>query len=222
VDEILARELVAAANQMHKSLTLYEADRDLGNQEAESLVQCAVIGCSVLGNGVYVQALVDDARALRGTAANYRRNMHLITGVDHFEYFLQIERSLLELAGADQGLIEIIFEKCRDARREARRGEINVAAFRDALEELRITACGTLIELRNATTNQRAPQQFARRLGTVLTGCCGCVVVGLDASILAPTVGLSAAGSAVSITVGGAIVAQAITDLAATWHHRRH
>jgi len=197
-------------------------DQSLGNRESRGLLaQCATTGCSLLSNDANVQALVEDARTLRDIPRHYRRDRHVITGRAHFEYFLGVELRLLEQAGTDPGLTELIIGRCREAREAARHGRFDANAFSGALGELRLAVCGVLAELRKATFDQRPPDQLSRRLVAVLKGFCGCVVVGLDGSTLAPTVGLSAAGAAVSITVGGAIVAQAIADFSGTGRHRR-
>jgi hypothetical protein len=214
VDEVLAREFVQATNQMYESLTIYRVDQNLGNQESKRLlVQCATTGCSLLSNDTYVQALMDDARENHNLRRYYRRDKRVITGRAHFEHFLGIERSLLEQAGTNSRLTEEIIGRCREARTATRRGKFDANRFSNALEELRLAVCGVLAELRETTHDQPPPDQLPLRLVAVLKGVCGCVIVGLDASSLAPAVHLSDAGSAVSIAVGGAIVGQAITDL---------
>jgi hypothetical protein len=266
MDETLARQFVAATNQMYDSLTLYETDRNLERQESNGLLmQSATIGCSLLGNAVYVQALVDDMMTLNERTAENRTNMQAITAVDHFDFFLAAEGRLLEAAGTDSLLITAILDQCREAQQAARRGEFNPFGFR-ALEDLRHAACGVLAELRDAAYRQPPPPPPGwhleppegwdlvpppppgppppppgwhlepperwhleppegwdlapptpryRRLKACLKGVCGCVVVGLDASALAGTLGLTAAGSAVSIAVGAAIVDHALGDLRA-------
>lgn len=225
MDEMLARGFVIATNEMSESLTLYQVDQSLGNRESRrELVRCAATGCALLSNDAYVEALVGDARALQEQRWRYRKDMRVITGRVHFEYFLRLEKSLLEEAGTDPELTEAIIDRCREARKSTRHGKLGAIAFSRALEELRLAVCDVLAELRKDTFDQqpsedqlsRPEDQLSRRLAAVLKGVCGCVVVGLDASSLAPTVGLSAPGSAVSIAIGGAIVGQAITDLSGT------
>lgn len=219
MDETLARQFVAAANQMYDSLTLYETDQSLGRQESNgSLVQCATTGCSLLSNAAYMQALMDDAWMLKDRVAEHREDMQVITTVDHFEFFLGAEGRLLAAAGADTSLTTVILQQCREEREAARRGEFNVFAhlrFRVALEELRNAVCSVLSELRYATFDPQPPRRRYRRLVACFKGVCGCVVVGLDASALAGTIGLSTAGSAVSIAVGAAVVDHALSDLRA-------
>jgi hypothetical protein len=143
----------------------------------------------------------------------HRRDKQIITGRVHFEHFLGIERRLLEEAGTDPALADAIIGRCLQAREATRHGKFDANAFSGALEELRLRVCGVLGELRETAFDQPSQRQMPRRLASVLNGVFGCVVVGLDASTLAATVGLSTAGSAVSIAVGGAIVSQAIADL---------
>ncbi len=214
MDEVLARGFIIAANQMNRSLTIYQEDRDRGDRESRgSLLECATIGCSLLSNDMYVQALVEDARTFKERRRFRSRDMRVITGSAHFERFLEIEGRLLEVAGTDEGLTEAIIGQCREARKATRRGKFDAYAFNGALLQLRHAVCGVFTELRAETFVQPPPYQPSHRLASVLKGVCGCVLVGLDASTLAPAVGLTAAGSAVSIAVGGAIVGQAYTEL---------
>jgi hypothetical protein len=216
VDEILAQEFVAAANQMHTSLTLYQTDLSLGRRGSRGLlVQCATTGCSLLRSSTYVQAMVNDARMLEERTSIHRADMQSIMGADHFEFFLEIETKLLRQAGTNPLLIALILSRCRETREAARRSEFDAEMFRGALGQLRDEVCGALTDLRRATSYLRPLRPLYRRLLACLIGVSGCVVVGLNASMLATTTGLSVAGSAVSIAVGGAILSQAITDSSA-------
>jgi hypothetical protein len=223
MDEMLARELVAATRQMDESLTLYRVDRSIGSRDSESrLVQSATTGCSLLSNDVYVRALEDDALTFRDRRRRHRKDMQSIMGSSsHFDKFLELEKSLLVEAGTDPRLADVIIARCRDSREAAKNGRFDAGAFRDALGELRLAVCGVLADLRKAALDQQRQDQTFRRLAAVRGGVFGCVVVGLDASSLVTTVGLSAAGAAVSIAVGGAIVSQALTDLTAIRRERR-
>jgi hypothetical protein len=217
VEEVLARELVAATSQMNASLILYNTSTAFGSREpADLLVQSAATGCYFLSNDMYVRALVDDARMLQRRATRTRRNrrnLYAITGIDHFENFLRIEERLFESAGADAPLTEEIIRRCREAREAARRGEFDAQEFEAALEDARSAICSTLAELQRAAADERRRRRLARRISSGFTILCGCVVVGLDASVLTLTAGLSAAGAAASGAVGSAIVGQGISEL---------
>jgi len=215
MDEALARELIAGTSQMRASLMLYDTSKQFGLREpSDLLIEIATTGCSFLSNDIYVQALVDDARTLQKRARNRRnrRAFYEITGADHFESFLQVEKRLLESAGTDGPLTEEIIRRCREAREAARRGEFDAREFGAALEETRSAICNTLAELQRAAEDERRRRRLARRISSSFTILCGCVVVGLDASILTTTAGLTAAGAAVSGAVGGAIVGQGVSE----------
>lgn len=216
MDAMLARQFVADANRMHESLTLYEADQNLGHRPSHHrLVQCATTGCSLLSNEVYMQALVDDARALRKASVHHHSHSREMMRSDHFELFLRAERRLLWQAGADPRLAEAIVGRCRETREVARQGELDAIKFHDALETLRSEVCNQLVELRKITFSKLRRKRSSLRLAAILKGVHGCLVVGLDASPMAAVV-LSPAGQAVSIAVGSAIVGLAINDLLAT------
>jgi hypothetical protein len=162
-----------------------------------------------------MKALLDDAWTLNERSAENRKNLQIITAVDHFDFFLGAEGRLLKAAGTDPSLTTAILQQCREARAAARQGEFNAFRFRNALEELRETVCAEYLELRGATSDPGPSGRRYRRLAACFKGVCGCVVVGLDASALAATIGLTAAGSAVSIAVGAAVVDHALGDLKA-------
>ena len=243
MDETLTRKFVTLTNQMYASLTLYETDRNLGRQESnDSLMQCARIGCFLLGNAVFVQALVDDMMTLNErAAAEVRGGIQAITAAEHFDFFLAGEGRLLEAAGTDSLLITAILDQCRGVQQAARQGSFSPLGF-PALEDLRHAACRVLAELGDAahgygppgwpppgwappstldlpplppTPPPGSPPIRSRypRLKACFKGVCGCVVVGLDASALAGTLGITTAGSAVSIALGAAIVDNALSDL---------
>jgi hypothetical protein len=202
-------------------------------------MQCARIGCFLLGNAVLVQAFVDDMMTLNErAAAEVRGDIQAITAAEHFDFFLAGEGRMLEAAGTDSLLITAILDQCRGVQQAARQGSFNPLGFR-ALEDLRHAACGVLADLRDAAHgygppgwpppglappgglslpplpppgSSPIPSRYPR-LKACFKGVCGCVVVGLDASALAGTLGLTAAGSAVSIAVGAAIVDNALSDL---------
>jgi hypothetical protein len=136
--------------------------------------------------------------------------------VGHFEFFLEGERRLLMAAGVDPSLVAVMIQRCQDGREMASRRELDIDQFRYALEELRDAVCETLAELRRSTFQQPSPNRLRRRLIASFEGVCGGVLVGLDATALAVSVGLSTAGSAVSGALGAAIVGDAIAALRAT------
>jgi hypothetical protein len=215
MDDMLARELIAETNRMHTALTLYETDRNLGRDSDDQLVQCAAAGCSLLRNNSYMQAMVIDAGTLTQRAREQRSTVEGIIETDHFDFFLEGEKRLLTAAGADSSLVEVIIQQCRDAREKAGRDEVNTNQFRDALEELRDAVCTALAELRGSSFSQSPRRTLQRRLTACFEGVCGGVIVGLDATALAVSIGLSAAGSAVSGALGAAIVGDAIANLRA-------
>jgi hypothetical protein len=222
MDEMLAREFVAATRQMDESLMLHHVDLAIGSKSSgDRLIQSATTGCSLLSNEVYVQALVDDARMFANRQRHHRRDMRAIMGDRaHFENFLGLEKRLLIEAGFTHDEADVIVRRCWDARDVARHAKFDAGEFGTALMGLRLAVCRALTEMRKTSLDRQRQQEQSRRLAAVRKGIFGCVLVGLDASSLPATVGLSAAGSAVSIALGGAIVGQAVNDLSTTGGHR--
>jgi hypothetical protein len=160
--------------------------------------------------------MVFDAQTLAQSAYEERSAVREIMNIDHFEFFLEAERRLLMEAGVDPSLAAAIIQRCQDGREGASRSEFNTIQFSSALEELRDAVCGILAELRGSIFQQSSPNRLRRRLRASFEGVCGGVIVGLDATALAVSIGLSTAGSAVSGALGAAIVADAIAALRAT------
>lgn len=209
--EILAQEPVKAINQMYDLLTRYQTGVWHEESPRDLLVQCAETGYSLLREETYVKALAEDARTLQKRAEDHRADIQVIMNGDHFEApFLRDETLLLEQAGTNPLLIEVILQYCREAREEARRAEFDANKFHTELGELRE-------EMRQLRTefSKRGGRRLFQRLMDCFYGVCGCALVGLDASAFAASLGLAAASSAVSGAVGSAIVGLAITKLSA-------
>ena len=135
MDEMLAHRLVEEANQMYRLLTRYQYDRRSGREDYDDpLVECATIGCSLLGNEVYMSALVSDELRFQEMAeANGEDVRNILMGVDYFGLFLRAETSLLRQAGIDQPLIKIIARYCDEAREGVIRGELGAGESHVAL-----------------------------------------------------------------------------------------
>ncbi len=153
MDQTLADGLVAQANRMYELLTRYQYDRN-----SEHLVECAGIGCSLLQNKIYTQALVSDVRRFQETAVLNSAEVHTAMG-DHFGLFLRAETTLLREAHMDSRLIKVIEQYCEEAQEGVRPGELNADKFRVALEDLRDRVCDVLGDQPDA---KQLPQDWRR------------------------------------------------------------
>ena len=161
MDEMLAREFVASANEMNRLLTRYETDLNLGHRDSrDSLVQCATIGCSLLRNAVDMQALVDDARRFEEEISRRLADVEYIMTRQHFEFFLGIEENLLLQAGASPSLIADVLQKCRKTRKAVKPGEFDAGNFRLALGDLRDEVCKVLTELRRTAFDHALREDY--------------------------------------------------------------
>lgn len=214
MDEHLAREFVTQASRIYTLLDRYQANERASKEQARAfLLEAAGTGCSLLDNAVFMDSLVADAQRLADQVQEHHMALRDITQADHFEYFLQREAALLQAAGADGDFTSSVIKRCREARKSASRGTLDVKDFREALRDARTFVCDLFSDLEAETVNQQGRSRWGRRLWGVVWIVCGGVIVALNASTLAPSIGLSAAGVAASGVVGEAVMNQGVSDL---------
>lgn len=197
----LVREFVARTTEMHQYMKAHELLGDRGRDALQLQSECARVGCSLLSSEAMRQALLEDAEQLARLAREHQEEVQQVAG--HIEYFLEAEGNLLRAAGADDALVARIIGELREASDAARRGQFDLTAFSEALDAARTTTCEIWAELRAGAKDETRIRN--RRLRACLQIVCGAAVVGLDASVLTATVGLSAAGMAVSGLLGATV-----------------
>jgi hypothetical protein len=239
VDEVLTREFVIATNQMYRSLTIYDEDRSRRRLLECARIGCWIFTNDMYLQALVEDArtfqerrrfhrrdmrritasthfehfleierrLLEEAGTDRGlTEAIIAQCQEARKATKHGKFdAYAFNRALLQLRLAVCGVFAELQEATFEQRPSYQLSDDDIAQT-EVYEEERA-------EVEREREEGELRPVDAHRLASVLKGVCGCVLVGLDASSLAPTVGLSASGSAVSIAVGGAIVGQAITEL---------
>jgi hypothetical protein len=113
-------------------------------------------------------------------------------------------------AGIDDCTWSQLRQAAEEVRRHIAHAGINGGRLTNAITRLREIACDMARELlktiEKSATHQRA-LSVARR---VALGVGGAAMIGVDASSLAATIGLSAPGAAVSAAVGGGLLMRGV------------
>jgi len=200
-------ELVQAANGMFE--LLIEPPSTL------ELHRAATIGCETLRNLVKEQWLFEQIDFLGELQANNQAAFRDIAGakyqtLDHFRYFLDLDKKLMLLAGLQPDLVSVLARQAENLIEEIRQGSKDAYELRNSLLVLRQKTCDLADEL---CRNQRAETHHHKKrafLVGVVFAVGGAAVISINA---APTtiggIGLSAAGMAVSGAVGGVLIDKA-------------
>ena len=175
------------------------------------LREAFTIGCKALkrleGDDEFIEAI---SLLRKRRVAHIQDFKSIVTDVNHFtQGFLEIERKVMLAAGLSENSWSYVSRFAREVRVHINEDRVNVDALRKAIAGLRSVACDIADQLH--TTVQKAEEHKRARntLGRVALGIGGAAVIGVNASVLAATVGLSTAGSAVSAAVGGGLITRA-------------
>jgi hypothetical protein len=192
--------------------------REAQNADAarQMLHRAAQEACNYLRDDRAIEGLVSDVQQMAVAAHGPGADPTTLTNPDHFEHFLEAETRLLASAGLDPLAVRQLISKCRAIRFAVIDQEATDEDFRAALIEARNASCDSVTVLAPSATESGLLRRVRRRLVPVSTILGGAVLVGVDASLLATTLGLSTWGTAVSAMVGGGLAQQAWSELRAT------
>jgi hypothetical protein len=181
-----------------------------GRLPTQNLASAATLGCHALAQ------LSDDVNFFRGYS-RHARNRHdtsqeydVITGVDHFEYFLDFELMLLTRAevGMDQRLAKDLIGLVKKLRPEIRRGSASTDELKYFVSDLRSFTC----ESQSALARTGNVDGWRRRFLHAMVALAGAGMVALNTTAFAASLGLTAPGSAVSVSAGSAVMSPLVTD----------
>lgn len=205
--------LVAAANQIF--ILLNRSPIPTQNELSEA----ANLGCNALQRLSNDEIFFRDVATLGSRLASNLRAFRRITGVDnnslsHFLTFWEGEKSLLIRAGFSEEVIELISTAIEETINGVRRGRLSVDELRILINRVRDLACRQAQRLHEQTQESEEVREESRRqLQRILYALIGAAVVALDASTLAPSVGLTTAGTAVSGAFGAALMGVAVPPI---------
>jgi hypothetical protein len=198
--EVYWRRLSTATQDMEQQMPLVRAHR----QEPERLGKVAHIGCFALEGLTQNTQLRDDLERIILYRREHLEDMQLILeDVENFERFLKIEKDLLRLGDVDPGVITFLIYQFEELRNEVRSTEFSVDTVLGALDQLRVETC----RLADEKMNQAKWEGFQQRL---IQGIGGTVLVGLNVSTVAASLGLSTPAMALSGAFGGVFIGKAV------------
>lgn len=220
--------LIDTIKQMDSFLLTAEVDP---NKSPECLSGAAGAGCRTLKrlcDDKDLDATLDqfaDVRIIttfiqrssaRSRRSERRRTLEfksIIEDPTNFERFLELEREVLRKGGVPHDTIERILESCLEAIEEVRERAKPPSEIIDTVRTLRDRACQLSQDLTDKAVRESRWSDIRTRLKKVTLGAGGLALVGLNASALAASVGITAVGSVVSAAFGGAVLAGATADL---------
>ena len=209
--------VVESANQMNQLLIKVELDPE---QQGEEIVEAAAIGCRTL------KQIVDDSgfrRTVERMAAlrldkfgsTTQEFKDILDDFDKFERFLCLEHEVIVKGGIAADLADKVVDQCRAALNLVTKRVQTPDEVLEAVRTLRDQACDRSRILVAQSANCRKASEMEGQLWKITIGLGGAALIGLNAAIAAttaiPSVGLTAAGAAVSAAFGGAIIRNATT-----------
>ena len=205
--------LIAAGNEMFLLLSQQPG--------VEQLTRIASIACNALRRLAEDQEFYNDFRELvQRRDADRSAFASIIGDLKHFVYgFQELERRLLIDGGVNAQLAEVLAEMAQALIQAIKYWQPNAAdawqgspeTLRQDVERIRDAVCDLENSLRQGAQEREQLLKQSRYLRRVTFAIGGALMVGLNASALAISLGLSAPGSAVSGAVGGALIGAAVT-----------
>ena len=200
--------LVTAANEMFRLIVLN------GEPSPEDILKAAHIGCETLNILLNDEDFFREAEELgrRKVGRQEREEFDYLTGdLAYFiNHFLKIERDILLAGGIDEELVNQLLENAKDSLQAIRNWDGDAEMLRWLITRLREEICHAEEALDEEQSRNEWRDRWRRRLKRATLAIGGAAIVGLDASALAATYGLSAPGTAVSAALGGALIGVAV------------
>jgi hypothetical protein len=197
--------LVKAANDMFEILSRQT------EPTSKDLSQFFAIGCSTLKR---LEQDEEFKEVVDHFGSEWKQNQDvvaIIADVRHFtEGFLQIERKVMLAAGLDDCTWSELHCAAEAVRKYVVQTGVNGTRLMTAVMYVREMACDIAADLSNKGVGDVTRRRALNAVGRVAMGVGGAAMIGVNASSLALTIGLSAAGSAVSAAIGGGFITAAM------------
>jgi hypothetical protein len=205
--EEYTKEVISATNQIHSILLQsYEPDE-------EALQKVFAIGCHTLEHVTTQMQVLNDLKRMAFTQERYWREYKEICGnVDHFnDEFCQIERRVLIKAGVSSEAVDLLLAQAKALRKIIKDLKINPEVIFGEIEKLRDVTCEIAKSLHYLPLDHREKQKFKNKVKKLGAGIGGIAIVGVNASALALSWGMSGPGTSVSTGFGGGLIGSALT-----------
>jgi hypothetical protein len=170
------------------------------------------IACHTLTRASAQADVLDDLRRLAITQKQFWAEYQEIVGnVDHFvRGFCVIEERAMIAAGLSENAAESLVQQAITLRDSIKSLTINPHQVRDDIKKLSDTSCDVARKIHEHPIQQDERRKMKKQLKRFFAGIGGIAIVGINASALAATIGLSAAGTAVSAGVGSGLIGAAL------------
>lgn len=176
----------------------------------DDLAQAANIGCQTLARLAEDDAFFQAYAALFNERYADQVAFHEITGsIDHFRFFLENEEKLAQEAGMDPALASELTALARELRVTIRESEVQPETLLRTVVQLRDYTCNLASSFWHGEQQEQMRGTF--RKITLAVG--GAALIAIDAGSLGASLGLTAAGSAVSGAIGSTLIAPALEGL---------
>lgn len=153
-------------------------------------------------------------KAVEQAGSEWRLNpsvVAIISDVRHFtDGFLQIERKVMLAAGLDECTWSYLRQAVEAVRNYSVHMGINSRRIMDSVTYLREMACDIGTELGKSIEKSATRRRALNAATRVAFGVGGGALIGVNASSIAVTIGLSTAGAAVSTAVGVGLLTRAV------------
>jgi len=223
--------VVETINQMN--LLLVRSDTH-SKQRQDYLLEAAVLGCRTLkqlsGDPGFSSTVEEfaDVRIIKGflegASDEYKRRESekvdqfrtIMENSDYFATFLDLEREVMVKAGLSVDIVDSLIKSSRESIEDVQRRARPASEVIETVRLLRDRACILSDDLINEAKDEDRWEGVKERIKKVILGLGGVALIGLNASTLAASVGITAAGSAVSAALGAVFIHNAATDAAKT------
>jgi hypothetical protein len=223
--------VVETINQMN--LLLVRSDTH-SKQRQDYLLEAAVLGCRTLkqlsGDTGFSSTVEEfaDVRIIKGflerASDDYKRRESekvdqfrtIIENSDCFATFLDLELEVMVKAGLSVDIVDSLIKSSRESIEDVQKRAKPASEVIETVRLLRDRACLLSDDLINEAKDEDRWEGVKERIKKVILGLGGVALIGLNASSLAASVGITAAGSAVSAALGAVFITSAAADIAKT------
>lgn len=221
--------VVESMNRMDMLLAKSEIHPE---QKKDYVLEAALVGCRTLGRlcddpelvpaldqfsdvrliVTYIQKTT--TRAKRSQRNRVQAFRSIIEDPTNFEHFLTLEREVLLKGGVAPDVVDLLIEQSQEAIDEVRARAKPPSEVLERVRLLRDRACVLSNDLIAEAVADNSWEGIKEKIKRVLLGLGGTAIIGLNASSLAGSVGITAVGSAVSAALGATVLQMATADKA--------
>ncbi len=224
----IEKYLIESVRQMHTLLVQCEVNPQ---RNANCLVEASALGCLTLKRlcddpdfhdvldefadvrliSTFIQKQSAKQKRIERKRINEFRS--IVENSDNFEMFLDLEKEVLLRGGVPAEVTELLIEASLETIEEIRARAKPPSEVMEIVRVLRDRACLVSADLKAKAIDESRWDGIKARIRKTTLGIGGAALIGLNASALAATVGITSVGSVVSAALGGAVLSGAAADI---------